>query len=269
MKALIATCAICLTASCGAGTASAQHLHPHGNHFGVHQNVRHGHDAAGHLTDRFGHHIDGDGHHTGSTGVYENGSYDRSWSYPAYGTPSYSVPTYVSPSYSSVPNGYVTPNYSTPGLPQASTALNSSPPATIGSTRVMNKIPVRNVNQIPGTDSQPGGSITLRNPQHSGGAISYSLNKYSYTIKPGEVQQLQADRNWMINFDNGLGRSITYRLEAGTYNFVVSPQTGWDVGRSNEAQNPVPQADVPPSLPQNSVPQGSLGDAPPPATIGS
>ncbi|MEO8271734.1 MAG: hypothetical protein ABI557_18570, partial [Aureliella sp.] len=57
-----------------ASPSFAQHLHQHGGHFDVHQNVAHGHDGAGHLTDSYGHHINGDGRHTGSIGVYENGS---------------------------------------------------------------------------------------------------------------------------------------------------------------------------------------------------
>ena len=275
MKVLVAAFAICVIASIGPGIARAQHLHQHGNHFDVHQNVPHGHDAAGHLTDGFGHHIDGDGRHTGAIGVYENGAYDRGWnshpSYygtPTYISPSYSVPAYASPSYYySAPNAYLTPNYSTPNFPQGSSVVTSPPPATVGGTTVVNKIPVPNVNQIPGIGSQLGGSTVLRNPRESGGAISYSLNNYSYTIKPGEIQRLQADRNWIIKFDNGLGRSITYRLESGNYEFTVSPQTGWDVGRSIEAQSPVPRANVPPNLLQNTIPKSSLGSAPPPVTI--
>ena len=129
----------------------------------------------------------------------------------------------------------------------------------LGSPNIVNKIPVPN-NQIPGVGSQPGGTIVLRNPSTSGGAIAYSLNNFSYTIKPGEVQRLQADRNWVIKFDNGLGKLMTYRLEAGSYHFTVSPQKGWDVGRSVEAQTAAPQAELPPSLPQNALPQSFLGD---------
>ena len=283
MRLFISTAVIVWTGAVCIGQANAQHLHQHGNHFDVHQNVQHGHDAAGHLTDSFGHHINGDGRHTGSTGVFENGSHDHGWNsyqnYPSYNTPSYfspsyTTPNYVSPGYSSVPNGYLTPNYSTPGVLQGSSVVTSPPPANIGSSNVVNKIPIPNANQIPGMAPQQGASIELRNPRESGGMITYSLNNYSYTIKPGEVQRLQTDRNWVIKFENGLGKSVAYRLEAGNYDFTVSPQTGWDVGRRIEAQPPVSQADVPPSLPQNSIPQNSipknsLGNAPPPVTIGN
>ncbi|MEZ6079401.1 MAG: hypothetical protein R3C56_28155 [Pirellulaceae bacterium] len=132
---------------------------------------------------------------------------------------------------------------------------------------MVNKIPVPNVNQIPGVGSQAG-AIVLRNPSESGGAIGYTLNNYAYTIKPGEIQRLQADRTWVIKFDNGLGKQIVYRLDSGNYDFTVSPQTGCDVGRrSVEAQNAAPQADLPPSLPQNVVPQSP--PPAPPATFGT
>ncbi len=270
MRRFISTAVVMWAASMIAGSASAQHFHRHGDHFDMHENVEHGHDEAGHLTDEFGHHIDGDGRHTGRIGVFEDGSYDNGWNnypsfnnYPSNNYPSFQ-PGYVPPTYPSVQNGYVTPNYPTPNALPSNTGVTRP----LGSSTVVNKIPVPGVNQIPGVGSQAGGGIALRNPSDSGGAIGYTLNNYSYTIKPGEIQRLQADRTWVIKFDNGLGKQITYRLESGNYDFTVNPQSGWDVGRrSVEAQNAAPQPDLPPSLPLNAIPQSPPPS--PPATTGS
>lgn len=75
----------------------------------------------------------------------------------------------------------------------------------------------------------PGGKIVLRNPRSSGGSIHYSLNEFPYKINPGESQTIEQDRNWLLKFDNGLGRTLTVNLQPGTYEFRVSPESGWEV----------------------------------------
>lgn len=82
----------------------------------------------------------------------------------------------------------------------------------------------------------------LANPAASGGSVKYSLNEFSYTIKPGESQTLNLDRNWTIAFDNGLGRRVNYRLNDGEYRFTVSPQRGWDVEKVEDAPPAAPAA---------------------------
>jgi hypothetical protein len=210
-------------------------LHAHGNHFDVHQNVPHGHDAAGHLVDRMGHHIDGDGHHTGRMGVYENGStnlpYSHRWSgyYPSYSAyPYYSSPYYSSSLYSS--SLYASPLYSAPlyAAPSAvaprfvpsAPPINAQVPAAVGAVR--NKIPIP-------PQAGGGGSFVLANPVDSGGPIRYSLNSFAYTIKPGETQTVPLDRDWVITFDNGLNKTVTYRMDNGAYEFTVAPDIGWDL----------------------------------------
>ncbi len=83
MKLVLGWAVGCLAVLLGSGQVSAQHLHQHGNHFDVHQNVPHGHDHAGHMVDNWGHHIDGHGQHTGAIGVYDNGA--ASFHAPHYG----------------------------------------------------------------------------------------------------------------------------------------------------------------------------------------
>lgn len=53
------------------------------------------------------------------------------------------------------------------------------------------------------------------------------------------------DREWTIKFENGLGRHVAYRLSEGKYNFTVSEEKGWDVGRvQEEIAAPAPPAPV-------------------------
>ena len=91
MKLVVGLAVGCLSVLLGSEKLPAQHLHQHGDHFDVHENVPHGHDHAGHMIDRYGHHIDGHGHHTGAIGVYDNGAtsfhaphYGGYYNYPSY-----------------------------------------------------------------------------------------------------------------------------------------------------------------------------------------
>ncbi len=224
--------------------AFAQHLHQHGGHYDVHQNVQHGHDAAGHLTDSRGHHINGDGQHTGSTGVYENGSYSvpRTYHYPYQS----SYPTYVTPSVATS-TYYPSVSSSTPTV-----VVSSPPPARV----VSNKVPIASPsNPIPGR-STSGGTVKLSNPLESGGSLSYSLNQHPYSIKPGESQTIKLTKEWTIKFDNGLSREVVYRLEDGQYKFTVNPQSGWDLAKIEEEipSAPVTMDGPPPSLVGNTIP---------------
>ena len=247
MKTSFLALATAVVSVVAASPLLAQHLHQHGNHFDVHQNAPHGHDAAGHMVDRQGHHIDGHGNHTGWTGVYENGSYSRPWNsdYPTYpySSPTYSMPAYVAPSY--MPSYAPTPSIVSPA------------PYTT------NRIPVPNSATI-----SRGGQFVLTNPRENGGPIQYSLNEYTYTINPGESQRVDMDRDWIIKFDNGLSRNISYRMQQGNYEFTVSDRKGWDIARRAAAQPAAPgmaSANIPPSLSTNSIPS-SLGTAAPPNT---
>jgi hypothetical protein len=71
------------------------------------------------------------------------------------------------------------------------------------------------------------GKIVLRNPRTTEGSLHYVLNEFSYTIKPGESQTIEADRDWVIQFDNGLGKTFALKLQPGEYRFSVSQESGW------------------------------------------
>lgn len=231
--------------------AMAQHLHAHGGHYDVHQNVGHGHDMSGHMIDRAGHHIDGHGHHTGGVGVYDSGAY----TYPRssfYGG-SWNQPYYSYPSISRSPSII----YSTPGIVSSSIGVPSSPVYSSAkpilpepNSIVANRIPV------PG-GARPGALIKLINPRSTGGSVSYTLNNFKYTINPGESQTLNLDREWVISFGNGLGKQVNYRLAEGFYEFTVSPDTGWDVGKRVEVEPALPSTPTivePPQVPTNAIP---------------
>lgn len=268
----------------------AQHLDWHGDHFDLHQNVPHGHDQAGHLTDRFGHHIDGHGNHTGSIGVFEDGrrdysGHERNYGYGNYSSfpshRSFSLPygfsNYGSLNYSSHPytsyysnrlytdpsyygyrgyagtgygyaNPYAAPNYTNPGY---SGQLRASDIDVIASMLANRNPTAQNAAPV----ARRGGTAVLSNPRTNTGEIQYALNSFQYTIKPGEAQTIELDREWVIQFDNGLNKQVRYRLEDGKFEFVVSPATGWDivkrVPRANQA-TPIEQA--PSSLPSNVIP---------------
>jgi hypothetical protein len=250
----------------------AQHLHQHGGHFDVHQNVQHGHDRAGHLVDGWGHHINGDGIHTGSIGVFENGAISSPWNnyYPNYQTfPSYqTIPSYSTPYYSGMSGGVyanqpVLAGTTTISSPQPSTIVSSPPPGTIGSsTIVANKIPVAGPNQTPQGNL---GTAIISNPRDSGGSINYTLNNQAFSINPGESQTIRLDREFVIKFDNGLSKQVVYRLENGNFEFRVSQQTGWDMVK-RAADVATPAANAIPSLPTNTIPD-SVGQSPPPDSI--
>lgn len=264
---ILGVVAVAAASAITAGAAQAQHLHRHGNHFDVHQNVPHGHDAAGHLVDGYGHHIDGDGRHTGAVGVYENGSvsvpYSSRWGgyYPSYSSYPYYSSFYSAPlGYGSLYSGslysgslysgslysgasylnrlYSSPLYSSPlysapaySAPNA-LALPGGPAVNAAPNAVLGGAANTARNRIPVPQQAPaarGGSFVLINPRDSGGPIRYSLNSYAYTINPGETQSVPLDRDWSITFDNGLNQTVTYRMEDGQYEFTVSPQSGWDL----------------------------------------
>ena len=246
MRILVLACVSLISSTIAAPPLVAQHLHRHGNHFDIHPNVPHGHDSAGHMIDSFGHHIDGHGRHTGAYGIFEDGSHGGPWQghgfsfgyYPSfslqlsrsYGSPYYGS-SYLGGQVYGVPYGnssaYYAPRY-TQRIPTilgySSVVVPQSSPAA--SAIVANRIPVG--------DQPAGPEIRLENPRNSGGSVNYTLNEFSYTIKPGETQKIPSDRPWTLRFDNGLGKTVAVQLSpGGDYDFAVSQQEGWHVVASN------------------------------------
>lgn len=116
--------------------------------------------------------------------------------------------------------------------------------------------------------SPGGGAIVLRNPRNNAGDVHYLLNNYPYTMKPGEMQSFQLDREWIVKFDNGLGQTLTYRLQAGDFDFSVSPESGWNIGRRSPHTSAASRGDGQPpasAQPQSEAqPQASAVEELPP-----
>ncbi len=75
------------------------------------------------------------------------------------------------------------------------------------------------------------GKIKLRNAADSGGAIRYLLNGQEFVIEPGYAQQIEADREWTIEFASGGSRGeLRYGLTPGDYEFHVGDD-GWDLAK--------------------------------------
>ncbi|MGN6546996.1 MAG: hypothetical protein ACTHK7_18215 [Aureliella sp.] len=131
------------------------------------------------------------------------------YTYPKY---YYTVPysTYPSPTYTA-------PTYVTPSVDYS--ASTTSPPVAANAVPVTNYAPA------------VGGTFTLTNTPSNGGPIRYSLNNFTYTMNPGESQSVQLDRDWVITFDSGFNKTMRYRMEPGRYEFIVSPEAGWNVVR--------------------------------------
>lgn len=121
--------------------------------------------------------------------------------------------------------------------------------------------------------------IQIVNPAGNGVTLSYTLNGYRFAIPPGHVQNLDDDRQWVIEFDRGgsfgPGR---YILGPGVYNFA-STDHGWELYRmvavapapptAPSLTNPLPeQGYQPPASPQPTIPQPNPPgpSAPPPAS---
>lgn len=154
----------------------------------------------------------------------------------------YRAPTYIAPVASVynyepiVPAYHVTPTYLSSPVVTAS-AVSAAPAATI----TANKVPLKTPSYVPSERSAV--TIKLSNPVETEGTLHYTLNDSKYSIKPGESQELQLDRDWVIQFDNGYRKQVTYRLTEGTYEFVVDTEYGWDVvKRSNNAPVAPPES---------------------------
>ena len=133
--------------------------------------------------------------------------------YPGYGYGSgyYSTPRYY----------YSTPNYTTPNYSYPSTVIINSAPSV----------------PAPTFDNGP---IVITAPAANDKPIEYMLNGQTFTIKPGQSQKFNHDRDWIVNFDRGNGKGIgKYSLKATTYKFKMT-DNGWELF---EAARPEPPAD--------------------------
>jgi hypothetical protein len=124
--------------------------------------------------------------------------------------------------------------------------------------------PPQNIVPVAGVQSSgPVKKIKIVNPSDSGGNVRYTLNGSEYSIKPGDVQILADDRQWVIDFSSGGTKGdVRYTLSAGTFKFKVT-QTGWDLMKAAKQQT---VAKTPTPIPA-SDPNGTPADPVAPSTL--
>ena len=130
---------------------------------------------------------------------------------------------------------------------------------------VVNHIPVRTPKLLP--VRQVTGEVRLTNPRQTEGTLNFTLNNVSYAMQPGETRSVAIDRELVIKFDNGNQKQMAYRLSDGSYEFVVSDESGWDlVKRAGEAQvSPAKQEIL--AAPANAIPHRSVSTVQASSTI--
>lgn len=193
----------------------------------------------GHYDWHPGHYDYHNGHYHWHPGHYDWHSTSPRYSSPGVGwgvTPQINLYT-PAPAYGPAPNYAVpqssyAPGYGTNGLPQNSLIpqYGSSVPATV----------------------YDGGPIVISCPSDAPAPISYVLNGYTYTMKPGESQQFTNDRNWVVQFTRGVPGTADrkYTLSTGKYRFDPSSQ-GWDLVTDRTAMGTLQPA---PPAPGPSIP---------------
>lgn len=74
------------------------------------------------------------------------------------------------------------------------------------------------------------GPIRIVLPKAYSLGVNYTLNQFTYAMKPGERQGFREDREWVVRFDRGLSLgTFEYTLTPGTYCFVCDSATGWQL----------------------------------------
>ena len=86
----------------------------------------------------------------------------------------------------------------------------------------------------PGPNVPPPAAAPIEIASEADAVLKYSLNELPYEIKAGQVQRLQPDRPWVIEFDRGGDHGFaTYALNSGRYKFVATEE-GWDLVRAKD-----------------------------------
>ena len=245
-------------------TGSAIASHGHGGGGGGHSGG--GHSGGGHSGGMSGggvHHGGGTTHHHGG---YSGGGYYGGYGggyggysgvrigigglgYGGYGYGGYGG--YSGYGYGGSPYGYGSGYYSTPRY-YYSTPAYTTPSYSSPSTVIINS-----TSSVP-APSFDNGPIIITAPAANDKPIEYMLNGQSFTIKPGQSQRFNHDRDWIVDFDRGTGKGTgKYSLKATTYKFKMT-DNGWELF---EAAKPEPPTDntAPPA------PGPADDDAPKPA----
>ena len=195
----------------GGGTTHHHH-HGGGNYFGG------GYYGGGYSGLRFG--FGGLGYGSGYGGYGGYGYGGSPYGY-GYGSGLYSTPRYY----------YSTPNYTTPTYSYPSTVIINSTPAA----------------PAPTFDNGP---IVITSPATNDKPIGYTLNGQSFTMKPGQSQKFNHDRDWIVGFDRGDGKGATqYGIKAAAYKFKMTAN-GWELFEAAIPEPPTASSAAPGEAPQ-------------------
>jgi hypothetical protein len=98
-------------------------------------------------------------------------------------------------------------------------------------------------------------SIRIASPADAGAPLGYTLNEYSFEIKPGDHQDLTTDRTWVISFNRGgdFG-DAEYTLDTGEYTFGPSDH-GWELFHTSATDEATQSSAPESSLPKNPLPK--------------
>jgi hypothetical protein len=82
-----------------------------------------------------------------------------------------------------------------------------------------------------------GGAIKIVNPAGNKATLNYTLNGAAYAIPPGYSQEIEEDRDWVIEFSRGANLAdVQYSLQSGVYTFVLTDK-GWELSRGEFQKN--------------------------------
>ena len=194
------------------GGGTTHHHHGGGNYYGG------GYGGGGYSGLRFG--FGGLGYGSGYGGYGGYGYGGSPYGY-GYGSGLYSTPRYY----------YSTPNYTTPTYSYPSTVIINSTPAA----------------PAPTFDNGP---IVITSPATNDKPIGYTLNGQSFTMKPGQSQKFNHDRDWIVGFDRGDGKGATqYGIKAAAYKFKMTAN-GWELFEAAIPEPPTASSAAPGEAPQ-------------------
>ena len=149
--------------------------------------------------------------------------------------------TYNNPAYNNQPraiqplsatSNYVRPQAVTP-IPAVVTQVAPPPPKPLA--------------QIAAPKGDPNGQITLRNPEDSGGTVSFAFDEDVITLHPGQARSVLNLKLRVVAFGSGgsLGE-VKYTLSPGIYKFKVTDQ-GWNLYKSTDQPPPTNEPEPTPA----------------------
>ena len=128
-----------------------------------------------------------------------------------------------------------------PGAELPPAAPSTPPPAAIPSAPAAPLTPPTAVAPQPGAST---GTITIFIQPENRFQIVYALNNEPFSMSPGEVQEFDNDREWVIQFlGSSTGTISTFSLESGFYEFVLGNE-GVELQKADGLPQPTTAAET-------------------------